>query len=89
MFRRSDAEAINAACRAFERSHEAKTGVIRWPGTVHIEAAVDAYLQARGIGDTGPAATPFLAMLTDMKARITALEASMRGARRIRRKAKT
>lgn len=58
MFLRNDSEAINAACRAFERSNEAKTGVSRWPGTAHIEAAVDAYLQARGIGDTGPAPAP-------------------------------
>jgi hypothetical protein len=55
MFLRKDAEAINAAARAFSRSSEVKTGVARWPGTVHIEAAVDAYLQARGIGDIGRA----------------------------------
>ncbi len=58
MFLRNDSEAINAACRAFERSYESKTGVSHWPGTAHMEAAVDAYLQARGIGDTGPAPAP-------------------------------
>jgi len=76
MFLRNDSEAINAACRAYERSSESKTGVSRWPGTVHIEAAVDAYLQARGIGDTVPAtATPFLAVIDDLKTRLAKLEA--------------
>lgn len=48
MFLRNDSEAIKAACEAFASSAEDKTGEYRWPGSIHMEAAVDAYLKARG-----------------------------------------
>lgn len=86
MFLRNDSDAINAACEAYSRSYESHVGPARWPGTKHIEAAIDAYLQARGIGNVGAVQPPvtvefdaYLALFTRFEERIARLEARVMG----------
>lgn len=48
--KRSDVDAIKAACEAFSASHHANNGAPHWPGTKHMEAAIDAYNRRMGQG---------------------------------------
>lgn len=47
--KRPDVSGIDAAAHAVAQSHQVHNGAFKWPGTAHIEAAVDAYLAKMGL----------------------------------------